>query len=69
MLDLNLDGEVVSPVAAKLAALGVPFLFATGYDDACNTGGHAAPVLQKPFSPESLVIAVQALASTGRVAL
>ena len=65
VLDLNLDGEAVLPVADRLAALGVPFLFATGYDEACGTGGHAAPVLQKPFSPETLALAVQALASTG----
>ena len=65
MLDLNLDGEVVSPVADRLAALGVPFLFATGYDEACNTGEHAAPVLQKPFSPETLALAVEALTSVG----
>jgi DNA-binding response OmpR family regulator len=65
VLDLNLDGEAVSPVADRLAALGVPFLFATGYDEGCDTGGHTAPVLPKPFSPERLAIAVQALTSAG----
>ena len=33
VLDINLDGRHVAPVADKLAALGVPFLFATGYGD------------------------------------
>ena len=43
---------------------GVPFLFATGYGDGCDTGGHgAAPTLRKPFGPQRLIIAVQALAS------
>lgn len=64
VLDINLQGEAVAPLADRLAALGVPFLFATGYGDGCDTGRHAAvPTLQKPFSPESLVAAVEALAS------
>lgn len=32
ILDVNLDGELVFPVADHLAARGVPFLFTTGYD-------------------------------------
>ena len=66
VLDLNLNGEVVSAVADRLAALGVPFLFATGYGEGCDTGGHAAPMLHKPFAPEMLVTAVEALATAGR---
>jgi hypothetical protein len=54
----------VAPVADKLAALGVPFLFATGYGVGRGTGGHAAaPVLHKPFDPDALIDAVEALAS------
>src|SRR5215208_907511 len=66
VLDLNLDGEAVLPVADRLVALGVPFLFATGYDAGCNKGGHAAPTLQKPFGPELLITAIEALASASR---
>jgi hypothetical protein len=59
----------LSPVADRLAALGVPFLFATGYGTNCDTGGHtAAPVLQvlhKPFDPHGLIVAVEALVSAG----
>ena len=63
VLDINLEGRHVASVADRLAALGVPFLFATGYGEGCDTGGHgAAPTLHKPFSPESLVAAVAALA-------
>ena len=66
VLDINLDGRHVASVADRLAALGVPFLFATGYGETCDTRGHgAAPVLRKPFSPERLVAAVEALASAG----
>ena len=66
VLDINLNGEHVGPVADTLAALGVPFVFATGYGEGCDTGGHAAPMLRKPFAPDMLVNAVDALASAGR---
>jgi DNA-binding response OmpR family regulator len=67
VLDIDLEGYRVGPVADRLAALGVPFLFATGLFAADWTrdgalGGHAAaPVLQKPFDPRALVAAVDAL--------
>ena len=64
VLDIDLDGRHVAPVADRLAGLAGPFLFATGCGEGRDTGGHgAAPVLEKPFSPESLVAAVEALAS------
>ena len=64
VLDINLRGRAVAPVADRLAALGVPFLFATGYGEGCDTGGHAdARVLRKPFDPHALIDAVEALAS------
>jgi CheY-like chemotaxis protein len=63
VLDINLDGMAVSPVADRLAALGVPFLFATGYGEDGDRGVHAAaPVLAKPFDPDALVAAVEGLA-------
>ena len=63
VLDINLSGRHVSPVAQKLAALGVPFLFATGYGDDHDRGRHgAAPMLHKPFDSEKLIAAVEALA-------
>jgi CheY-like chemotaxis protein len=66
VLDISLAGETVGPVADRLAALGVPFLFATGYGEGCDTGGHAAaPVLHKPFDLHKLVVAVETLTSAG----
>ena len=66
VLDINLEGRHVGPVADRLAALGVPFLFATGYGGNRDAGGHgAAPVLEKPFDTERLVASVAALASAG----
>lgn len=66
VLDIDLRGEAVAPVADKLAALGVPFLFGTGYGEGRDTGGHgAAPMLHKPFDLERLIAAVAALVSAG----
>ncbi|SDD21667.1 Response regulator receiver domain-containing protein [Belnapia rosea] len=63
VLDINLDGQHVAPVADQLAALNVPFLFATGYGANYDVGGHGAvPVVQKPFDLEQLVATVEALA-------
>ena len=63
VLDIELDGIGVAPVADRLAMLGVPFLFATGRRvDPGLVGAHmAAPVLHKPFAPHALVAAVAAL--------
>ena len=64
VLDIDLQGRAVAPVADRLAVLGVPFVFATGYGEGRDTGGHAAaPVLRKPFDPHAPVVAVEALAS------
>jgi CheY-like chemotaxis protein len=55
VLDCNLRGEKVWPVAAKLAARGVPFVFSTGYDTSSIPRELAdIPVLTKPISPERL---------------
>jgi DNA-binding response OmpR family regulator len=66
VLDFKLADEVVTPVADALAEHRVPFLFVTGCGTNCAIGKHwAAPVLQKPFTPHDLVVAVNALAATG----
>src|SRR4051812_30767302 len=55
ILDVNVGGETVYPVAEMLAQLGVPFMFVTGYS---KTGVDPAfrdhPILQKPFLSEDL---------------
>lgn len=49
VLDVNLRGEHVYPVADALAARGIPFLFATGYsDDMIDARYGRAPVCEKP---------------------
>ena len=62
VLDINLCGETVTPVAERLASLDVPFLFATGYADGLGPPGYpGAPKLLKPFDPNILVQTVAAL--------
>lgn len=62
ILDVKLGAEMVTPVADRLAALGVPFLFATGYCGDWRKGAHAsAPTLEKPYSHHALMDAVAAL--------
>jgi CheY-like chemotaxis protein len=53
VLDINLQDELVYPVADALHARGVPFLFATGYDPAAVPPPHGAVALcQKPIDPQ-----------------
>jgi CheY-like chemotaxis protein len=55
VLDINLNGETSFAVADVLAARGVPFVFATGYDSRILAAPHdGRPVLQKPFSLDEL---------------
>lgn len=55
VLDVNLRGEKVYPVAEKLASKGVPFIFSTGYGLAGIAPDYACiPTLAKPFSPRAL---------------
>ena len=56
MLDVNLNGTTSYPVAAVLAARGVPFFFSTGYSDHALKDGYSDRlVVKKPFRPQELV--------------
>ena len=49
VLDVNLNGELVYPVADMLAESGVPFIFVTGYSpDLVEKRFAEVPVVQKP---------------------
>jgi CheY-like chemotaxis protein len=61
MLDVNLAGEQAYPIAEKLAAQKVPFVFATGYgSEGIPAGWAARPVIQKPFTLNMLERAIAA---------
>ena len=54
-LDLNLDGNESYPVADRLLALGVPFVFSTGYSQQSLRDGYRdQPILRKPFKDRDL---------------
>ncbi len=56
ILDINLAGMPVFPLADALRERGIPFLFASGYGAAglpADYCGH--PILQKPFTIEPLL--------------
>jgi two-component sensor histidine kinase/CheY-like chemotaxis protein len=55
VLDVNLGGELVYPVAEVLHAKGIPFIFVTGYgQESIDKRFAFAPVLEKPIEHETL---------------
>lgn len=55
ILDVDLNGHEVFPIAHILADRGVPFMFATGYGErALPPPFEKYPTLQKPFQLEAL---------------
>jgi CheY-like chemotaxis protein len=55
ILDVNVAGEPIYPVADALAQLSVPFVFSTGYGSAGIKDAYRdRPVLQKPFAQHDL---------------
>ncbi|MEH7868414.1 HWE histidine kinase domain-containing protein [Rhizobium laguerreae] len=56
LLDVNLGDETSFGIADRLAAEGVPFVFATGYGEGiAQANSHSdAPVLQKPYTMEGM---------------
>ena len=60
LLDVNVAGENVEPVANMLARRGIPFIFATGYGEAGVPLVHRErPVVAKPFRVEQLEAAIR----------
>jgi CheY-like chemotaxis protein len=55
ILDVNLKGERIWPVADRLIELGVPYILATGGHIEPPPAAHAsAPVLSKPFTIDAI---------------
>ncbi|WP_146215601.1 response regulator [Hoeflea marina] len=54
LLDLNLNGQMVFPVADQLASLRIPFVFYSGYDIAIPERFNSAWMLKKPVTSQQL---------------
>lgn len=66
VLDLNIAGEMVYPVAEVMDTRGLPYVFATGCDPSDLAGPYKQkPVLQKPFSRRTLLEAMQEIVGQG----
>ena len=60
ILDVNVNGKVISPVADLLAARNRPFVFATGYGSSGLPAEYRdRPALQKPFQIETLARVIE----------
>lgn len=60
ILDVNVNGKVISPVADLLAARKRPFIFATGYGSSGLPAEYRdRPALQKPFQIETLARTIE----------
>jgi PAS domain S-box-containing protein len=63
VLDANLNGDSVRPVAEALIARGVPIVFATGYgDDKIMPETFGAPVIRKPYDVTQIAAALAEVA-------
>jgi len=55
VLDINLNGKMSYPIADELAARGIPFIFATGYEQHSLPAAYeGCPLLKKPFRRSAL---------------
>jgi CheY-like chemotaxis protein len=68
LLDVNVAGRQVFPVAEALRARGVPFVFSTGYGE----GGlpdewRGQPTIQKPFTEAAVRDALMAAVGVAQV--
>jgi CheY-like chemotaxis protein len=67
ILDVNLNGQPISPVVEVLIERGLPFVFATGYGQrGVPEPYRMIPTLQKPFQADALALALEAAAPGGR---
>jgi CheY-like chemotaxis protein len=62
ILDVNVDGQEIFPVADILKERGLPFVFVTGYGERTLSERYRdRPALQKPFQAEQLEAALAGL--------
>ncbi len=66
ILDLDLSGESIEPVARALRARSIPFMFITGFGDVVELAADLsqAPRLEKPADPDEILATIAALSPT-----
>ena len=63
ILDVNLNGQPITPVVNVLVERGVPFVFVSGYARRGIPEAHSnIPLLQKPFQADGLARALASVA-------
>jgi PAS domain S-box-containing protein len=66
VLDVNIDGYPADAIAAAATRKGIPFLFATGYDQhGIPMAFTGTPVIKKPFEGDHLLDTLSQLIATG----
>jgi CheY-like chemotaxis protein len=67
ILDVNLNGQPISPVVDALVARGRPFVFATGYGEGSLPELYRdRPTLKKPFQLDGLKRTLQSALDDGK---
>jgi CheY-like chemotaxis protein len=67
ILDVDLNGQPISPVADALVARGMPFVFATGYGERGLPEPYRdRPTLKKPFQMDGLKQMLQIALDRGK---
>jgi DNA-binding response OmpR family regulator len=62
ILDVNVNGKVISPVAEAVELRGLPFVFATGYGaQGLPEKFRDRPAIQKPFQMETLARTIETI--------
>ena len=66
ILDINLHGETVYPLAQHLEENGVPFLFASAYSrNSLPEAFRERTIVQKPYTAHSMMAAVKSMLNGG----
>ena len=60
LLDINLRGELVFPIAEYLEAIGLPYIFVTGNSPSSLPAEYRhRPLVQKPYNSELLLALIE----------
>jgi CheY-like chemotaxis protein len=68
LLDINLGGQQVYPLADRLVEAGIPFLLTSGYDDNVPSRFADVPRCAKPYHIQALAQQLETLVQATRAA-